>query len=73
MVELLSKIECWWIVNIEIPANEDFDGVEIDEAGTVPGRVMIVRILADLALGSDKEAKAYLGYFKEHHAGNASK
>lgn len=72
MVDLLSKIERWWIVNVEIPANEDFDGVDIDESDIVPGRVMTVRILADLALGSDKEAKAYLDYFKEHHGGNAS-
>lgn len=73
MVELLSKIERWWIVNVEIPTNEEFDGVEIDEAGIVPGRLMTVKILADLALGSDKEAKAYLDYFKEHHGVNPSK
>ena len=72
MVELLSKVESWWIVNVEIPTNEDFDGVEIDEAGIVPGRVMTVRVMADLALGSDKEATAYLDYFKKHHGGNGT-
>lgn len=70
MVELLLKIERWWIVNVDIPTNGDFDGVEIDEADIVPGRVMTVRILADLALGSDKEAIAYLDYFKQRNGGN---
>ena len=27
MVALLRKIEVWWIVNVEIPTNPDFDGV----------------------------------------------
>lgn len=71
MLELLSKIERWWIVNVEIPINEDLDGAEIDEAGIVPGRVMTVRILADLALGSDNEARAYLEYFQKHRAQSA--
>ena len=73
MVELLSKIELWWIVNVEIPTNEDFDGVEIDEAGIVPGRLMTVKILADLALGSDKEAEAYLECLRGHRSGSGPK
>lgn len=37
MVRLLKKIETWWIVNVEIPTNPDYDGKEIDEAEIVSG------------------------------------
>jgi hypothetical protein len=30
LVALLKKIEVWWVVNMEIPVNPDFDGKEID-------------------------------------------
>ena len=29
--ELLEKIGIWYIKNVEIPVNPDFDGVEVDE------------------------------------------
>jgi len=36
MVSLIDKIERWWIVNVEIPTNPEFDGEHIDESGIVP-------------------------------------
>ena len=33
MVALLGKIELWWIKEVEIPTNPDFDGQEVDEDG----------------------------------------
>jgi len=59
MIDLLHKIEKWWILNVEIPTNPDFDGQEIDEEGIVPGRIMTIRLLADIALGSEEESKFY--------------
>ena len=52
LVVLLRKIEVWWIVNVEIPANPDFDGQEIDQSGIVPGPVLAVQLLVDIALGN---------------------
>jgi len=43
MVALLRKIEVWWITNVEIPTNPDFDGQEVDEEGIVPGTVMTIQ------------------------------
>lgn len=65
LVVLLRKIEVWWIVNVEIPANPDFDGQEIDYAGIVPGPVLSVQILVDIALGN----KNYLSALGEHEEG----
>jgi hypothetical protein len=56
LVSLLGKIERWWIVNVEIPTDADFDGREIDYEGIVPGRVMTIKMMLDIALGSQDEA-----------------
>jgi hypothetical protein len=63
MVNLLAKIEKWWIVNVEIPTSPDFDGEEIDEDGIMPGPVMTIRLLLDIALGSEQESKYYFDEF----------
>ena len=63
MIDLLYKIEKWWILNVEIPTNPDFDGQEIDEDGIVPGQIMTIRLLADIALGSEEESKFYYKEF----------
>lgn len=63
MVDLLAKIEKWWIVNVEIPTDPDFDGKEIDEEGIMPGPVITIRLLLDIALGSEQESKYYVDEF----------
>lgn len=52
LVGLLRKIEIWWVVNVEIPTNPDFDGQEIDEEGIVPGAVLSLQMLIQVASGS---------------------
>jgi hypothetical protein len=63
ITDLLYKIEKWWIVTVEIPTNPDFDGKEIDEDGIVPGPIMTLRLLADIALGSEEESSFYYNEF----------
>jgi hypothetical protein len=52
LVALLRKIEVWWVVNVEIPTNPDFAGQEIDEAGIVPGAVLSLQMLIEVASGN---------------------
>jgi len=54
MVALLRKIEVWWITNVEIPTNPDFEGKELDEEGIVPGSVMSMQRTA-LRAATDAE------------------
>lgn len=67
MVNLLDKIERWWIINVEIPTNPDFDGKQddIDEDGILPGPILSLRMMLDIALGSDEEANFYIKEFKK--------
>lgn len=71
MVALLDKIEKWWIINVELPTNPDFAGKEdeIDEEGIVPGPIISLRIMLDVALGSDEEAHFYIREFKRQMDG----
>lgn len=52
LVALLRKIEVWWVVNLEIPTNPDFDGQEIDEEDIVPGAILSLQMLIQVASGS---------------------
>jgi hypothetical protein len=63
MMDLLHKIEKWWILNIEIPTDSDFDGQEIDEGSILPGKIMILRLLTEIALGTKEESKFYYNEF----------
>ena len=72
LVGLLRKIETWWIVNVEIPTNEELDSVDIDEDGIIPGPIMTVKMLLDIALGSESEAVAYLKAFQDRQQGRVA-
>lgn len=59
LVALLKKIEVWWVVNMEIPANPDFDGKEIDEEGIVPGPVLMIQMMLEVLSGNEELLKHY--------------
>lgn len=52
LVALLRKISVWWVVNVEIPTNSDFDAQEIDEEGIVPGAILSLQMLIQVASGN---------------------
>lgn len=59
LVSLLRKIEVWWVVNMEIPVNPDFDGKEIDEEGIVPGPVLMLQMMLEVLSGNEDLLKYY--------------
>lgn len=59
LVALLKKIEVWWVVNMEIPANPDFDDQEIDEEGIVPGPVLMIQMMLEVLSGNEELLKHY--------------
>jgi hypothetical protein len=66
LVALIRKIEVWWVVNIELPTNPDWDGTEeVDEDSIVPGSFMAVSLMCDIALGSEENANRYLKAWRE--------
>ena len=65
MVALVRKIEVWWITNVEIPTNPDFDGADVDSSEIVPGPVMTIELLMEIALGDDKRRRSYFDEFRK--------
>lgn len=65
MVELLHKIEKWWIVNVEIPTNPDLDNEQIDNDEIICGRVMMLQVLCDVALGDAGQSTYYYERLQE--------
>jgi len=63
MISLLDKIERWWVINVEIATDPEFVGQEIDEQGIIPGTIMGLRLLLDIALGSEQESGKYCEEF----------
>lgn len=51
LLALLRKVEVWWVVNLEIPTNPDYDGQEVDEASIVPGSILGLQMLVQVASG----------------------
>ncbi len=60
---VIHKVENWWLVNVEIPTNEQFDGVDFDPVEVISGRVMMLKMLFDVASGS----KDYLSEFERRY------
>lgn len=65
MINLIDKIEKWWILNVEIELNPNLKDKEIDEKGIVPGPIIMLRVLMDIALGNEEESRFYHNGFKE--------
>ena len=61
VVGLLRKVEVWWIVTFEVPSNPDFDDVEIDIDGIVPGPVLSLQLLIEVASGN----KTFYEHFRK--------
>lgn len=59
LVELLRKIEVWWVVNVEIATNPEYDDQEIDEKSIVPGAILSLQMLIQVATGNTELLEAW--------------
>ncbi|MDB5744730.1 MAG: hypothetical protein JWR68_3045 [Polaromonas sp.] len=59
LVELLRKVEVWWVINVEIPTNPDYADEDIDEAGIVPGAILSLQTLLQVAGGNSELLDAW--------------
>jgi len=65
LVELLSKIEDWWFLNIELATDPEMlpDGAKPEDV--IPGVLMNLRLMLEIALGDEAEASYYYEAFKK--------
>lgn len=60
LIELISKIETWWIVEVETDISPD----NVDTSKVAPGSVIFIQILAEVALGSGDSAERFYERFQ---------
>ncbi|MFN4158668.1 MAG: hypothetical protein ACK4GO_09735 [Gemmobacter sp.] len=51
LVDLIVKIDKWWVVNVEFETDPDFDAARIDVAQIVPGSQLMLSIIHQAAIG----------------------
>lgn len=67
IIEIITKIDQWWIMEIEVPTNPDFDDMNYDEInweGVTSGTM----ILLDLLRGIYEKNDAFLNYIYSEFA-----
>src|SRR5205807_409125 len=66
LCKLLNKIDVWWIRNVEIPTNPDFDEQDVDaipDSEIHSGNMLFLSMLLGIATGDDADAnKLYRGF-----------
>lgn len=72
LVEILGKIDRWWITEVAIPTNPDFtpenlDG--IDYTQVFSARMMVLQLIAKIAYGDDQSLVALYEEFKKRTIG----
>jgi hypothetical protein len=62
-LELVEKIEKWWIANVELGINPDInvEGANLDHI--TPGPLLTIKMLTEVALGSEEESEKYYEFF----------
>ncbi|MEX2169486.1 MAG: hypothetical protein WD851_09245 [Pirellulales bacterium] len=68
LVELVTKIDRWWIKEIEIPANPDFDEADLDaiaDAEIQSGRMVFLSLLLQIATRDDSESVQFYQQFMD--------
>jgi hypothetical protein len=67
MLALITKIENWWIINVEIELDPELAAKGVEESDVTSSSIVIMQILGRVALGDDKEAWELYREFVESH------
>lgn len=51
--DLVTQVDCWWIREIEMPTNPDFDGREVDNSDIQSGNMLFLQIMIRTITGED--------------------
>jgi hypothetical protein len=61
--ELLTKIDRWWIKEVDIPTNPDFDGQEVADHEIQSGMMLCMQMM--LRIATDENASVFWDEFQE--------
>lgn len=64
LINLRMKIERWWVLEIEIPTNPDYDGTsQVNHEEILTGSQILFKLIGDLLSEDEKTANYYREYF----------
>jgi hypothetical protein len=72
--QLVAKIDRWWIREVEIPSNPDFDDQNldtIDDSEITSGNMVFLQLLIQTATGDDADADKLYSQFMDRVRGYA--
>ena len=52
LMNLLRKIEVWWVINLELAIDPDYDGQEVDPDEVTPGPILIMQLMLEVLSGN---------------------
>lgn len=61
LMSLMRKVELWWIVNVEIETDPDFDGRDVDPEEITPGPILMLQIMMEVLSGNEELREHYKG------------
>lgn len=67
LMALFHKIDLWWIKNVELATNPDFDGQDIKDEDITPGSTLMIRLLMDVAMGDESASSYYIEEWRKQH------
>jgi hypothetical protein len=68
LIDLFSKIEKWWIIEVDIPTNPPNLQPKITNREDVtPGSIIMIQLIHDIATGNEPTEGYYFERFKEMH------
>jgi hypothetical protein len=73
---LLTKIDKWWIQQVEIPTNPDFDDRQLTEEeldGVASGNMIFLSLMIPIAFGDDSRLRAVYELWKKDSRLNTTK
>lgn len=59
LMDLQVDLDRWWILNIEIPTNPDFDNKNIEEENVISSSEILYKIIMEVLSGDEKSAWKY--------------
>ncbi|MDU9028700.1 hypothetical protein [Pseudomonas mediterranea] len=64
VMNLMRKVEVWWIVNVELETDPDYDRRDINSEEITPGPILMMQIMMEVLSGNEA--------LKEHYKGTRS-
>lgn len=63
LIDLQIKIDRWWLIEIEIPTNSNYDHIEIDIDNAMTGSQIMFKLIGDLLSDNEKTSNYYKDEF----------